>query len=111
MISPTRYNLNFFIFFPLLSLSLFPRVRGRHRLGVGKGDRLVKEDGFRNIPIRCYKYPQYLCSQCFLIFSCLPPPLLCAPRYFVKMILNQVTSPFLCVYVPALLFSLSVFSW
>lgn len=111
MISPTRYNLNLFIFFPLS----FPWVRGG-------GDRLVKgDDGSRLqicslIPIRCYKYPQYLCSHCFLsrrilIFSCLPsftPPSAC-PQTRCQTILNQVASFYVYVHVPTLCFHWAAF--
>lgn len=48
MISPTRYNLNFLIFFPL---SLSTAEERRYREGFGGSDGLVKEDGFRNAPI------------------------------------------------------------
>lgn len=110
MISPTRYNLNLFIFSPSLSM-------GEEEIQGGGGVRLMKEDNggqvlkFYHIAIRCYKYLQYLCSQCFLctrifIFSCLlsitPPPSPPCPQILCQTILNQAVSFYVCMYTSPL---------
>lgn len=102
MISPTRYNLNFFIPPPP---SLVPLVRSRYREGFGGSDRLVKEDGFRNAPIFPLDkvspvplQPVFSLEQDFDIFLTplfsFPPA---CPQILCQTILNQVTSFYVCM--------------
>lgn len=114
MISPTCYNCNFFS----------PPSTAEQEvqcLGV-VSYRLVKEDGFRNVPI--FPFSEYPISlqlvftlwvdfECFSelpSFHSQPPPSLHAPRYFVRW--YSKSHFLLCAYVHVpTLFSLSSVSW
>ncbi len=112
MISPTRYNLNFFIFFPLS----FQGWGGGTGWG---GDRLLKKDSFGNAPIfplDVISIPSIFAASvfslagfwCFLVSPPFTPP--CVPPDTLS---DDIESShfLLCVYVriPALCFHWAAF--